>query len=182
MRLLFLLLFWLVPVGAAAQPRRAHLSLNVTVWERGVGAIHSSVSELDLELTLTARTATLSVTGTGHHSSSTLAPHGPSDETVHELRVADRFEGSVTRDGEAYVLLLTRVGSPGLAPRVVHWRCEPATLPGHAGVLGCHSTDPLDPLPWNNGSYLQVPIVLSTDGVHDDVIWDGESEPHASVR
>jgi hypothetical protein len=152
--------------------------------EGGVGMVHSSEQSLDLELTLGRTTATLVVRGTGRGASTELLPSGPGRSTERSGPTEERFEGPVVRDGAAYVLALHRVGSAAYWPREFTWRCEPAAelRASHARALRCRATAALSSLPWENVHFSQVPIVLAPGGVANDITWDGEAEPHATVR
>jgi hypothetical protein len=140
--------------------------------------VHSTSQRLELSLTMLGSTVSLIVTGSASRRTATLSPSGPSAPSEHNARIDERFEGSSTRDGEVHMLTLTRVGSSGLSPHTFTWRCTPAgDVTAHPGALRCVSPDPLDALPWRNGHFTQVPIVLADDRPTNLIVWDGEDSP-----
>lgn len=168
-----------------SRARTAHVALDVTVWERGVSMVHTSRSALVFSLEIGRSDASLHVTGTGRYGTTTLAPGGPGPSAEHELAIDERFRGSVAHDGSAEMLSLVREGTAAIAPRQLEWRCErsPAGVPAsHRGALRCIGTAPLDAMPWHNGHWSQVPIVLAFDGPENDIAWDGEGPPIVSVH
>lgn len=166
------------------RPRVAHVELGVSVWERGVGMVHTSRSLLTLSLEVRRGDAWLHVTGTRQSGSTTLSPTGPGAGSSHDAVLDERFRGRVIHEGTADVFTLSREGADAIAPREIEWRCEPASAEvraAHRGAIRCISTATLDPLPWHNGHWSEVPIVLAYDGPHNGIEWDGENPPIISV-
>ncbi len=167
----------------APRARRARVELDVSVWERGVGMVHVRESSLTFALELRRGHASLHVTGRFRARSTSLPP-GPHPPSRHEAEIDERFSGPVSRDGRFDVIALTREGGGAIAPRTIEWRCEraPADLASHAGALRCVGTAPLDPLPWHNGHWSQVPIALAYDEPATAIHWDGEGTPAVTLR